>query len=73
VRPHALCVSVHLAETHIGHRREYFGARRQVGRVRYAAGMHQLHGDLAALGVDGIGNGLPSTGLRIIEQPGIRG
>ncbi len=70
VRLHAQRVGVHLTGAHGAAGPEYLGTGRQVGHMRYAAAVHELHEDLAVLCVDGRRGGLPRVRLRRVEQPG---
>jgi hypothetical protein len=73
VRLHAQGVGVHLARTDRGTRPQHLGTGRQVGHMRHPAAMHQLHEDLAALGVYGRRRGLPRVHLLRVVQPGDAG
>jgi hypothetical protein len=68
VRLHALGVCIHLARANLGRRADHLGTRGQIGDVSNTPGVHQLHEDLAALRVNGVGDGLPATHLVVIEQ-----
>ena len=73
VRLHALGIGPHLARAHTTDRTEHPGAGRQVGLVRHAAGVHELHHDLAALSVHGVGHQLPALNLLVVVEPGDAG
>ena len=68
VRLHALGVGIHLAGADGGRRPNDLRAGRQVRRMGHPARVHQLHEDLSALGVDRVGDSLPSAHLGFIEE-----
>lgn len=61
-------VDVHFASSRYCSWCEHFCASRKVVDVRHSTGMHQLHENLSALGMNGIGHVTPSSNVRNVEK-----